>query len=105
MAIALKGRGASGKLTPEKMGKNGDQIQRLFQSPADVFLVQYGEQIDLLVLRQMQQLAIARAPAGKVFYGVIDGTASLRLVKAYPREFVASRGQARTAKKRTRTRH
>ena len=30
-AFAFKGPGTSGKLTPCKMGKNGDQIQRLFR--------------------------------------------------------------------------
>ncbi len=33
-AFAFKGRGHRGKLTPASMGKNGDQILRLFRSPA-----------------------------------------------------------------------
>lgn len=41
-AFAFKSGGTPGKLTPAKMGRNGDQIQRLFQSPADVFIVQSG---------------------------------------------------------------
>jgi hypothetical protein len=87
-AIAFKGPGMKGKLVPGKLGKNGDQIQRLFQSPAEVFLVQYCRQIDPSVLTQMQQLAVARAlTASDVFYGIIDGADSLRLVKAYPKEF------------------
>lgn len=86
-AIAFKGPGTSGKLFPKKMGKNGDQIQRLFQSPAEVFLVQYGGQIDPSVSTQMQQLATARSLSGPVYYGTIDGTDSLRLVKAYRTKF------------------
>src|SRR6266852_1195312 len=35
----------TGPLVPGKMGKNGDQIQRLFGSPAQVFFVQYEEEI------------------------------------------------------------
>lgn len=61
VALALKGPGTKGKLTPAKMGKNGDQIQRLFEAPAEVFLVQYCRQIDLAVPTQMRQLAIAKS--------------------------------------------
>jgi len=39
-AFAFKGRGKSGRLTPARMGKNGDQIQRLFTTDAEVFVVQ-----------------------------------------------------------------
>jgi len=45
-AFAFKGKGKTGVLTPNKMGKNGDQIQRLFNSQADVFIVQYYDNID-----------------------------------------------------------
>jgi hypothetical protein len=70
------------------MGKNGDQIQRLMQSPAEVFLVQYGGQIDPAVVTQMQQFAVARSLAGTpVYYGIIDGADSLRLAKAYKTQF------------------
>jgi hypothetical protein len=40
-AFALKGPAKTGALVPGKMGKNGDQIQRLFDTPASVFVVQY----------------------------------------------------------------
>jgi len=94
VALALKGPGAKGKLTPGKMGKNGDQIQRLFEAPAEVFLVQYCRQIDLAVPAQMRQLAIVKSlMAGtRVFYGVIDGKDSTRLVRAYPSAFRGGRG-------------
>jgi hypothetical protein len=89
VAIALKGPGASGKLTPGKMGKNGDQIQRLFEAPAELFLVQYCRQIDQSVTTQMERLAVAKSVlTGKVVrYGVIDGQDSRRLVVAYPKAF------------------
>ena len=41
----LKGKGKKGPLTPAKMGKHGDQIQRLFESTADIFFVQYWDNI------------------------------------------------------------
>lgn len=88
-ALALKGPGATGKLTPGKMGKNGDQIQRLFEAPAEIFLVQYCRQIDQSVVTQMERLAVAKSVlTGKVVrYGVIDGQDSRRLVMAYPNAF------------------
>jgi len=88
-AFAFKGRGRKGKLTPASMGKNGDQIQRLFSSPAEVFLVQYWDQIDESVITQMAEFAKAKSAAeGKtVYYGVIDGGDSNRILKAYPKAF------------------
>jgi hypothetical protein len=89
MAFAFKGPATTGKLTPAKLGKNGDQIQRLFSSPADVFFVQYHSQIDESVVQQMKRFAIANSVTEnkKVFYGVIDGDDTNRLIAAYPKEF------------------
>lgn len=89
-AIAFKGPGQRGRLTPARLGKNGDQIQRLFTSDADVFLVQYWNQVDQSVYEQMKAFAIARSinNAGEtVWYGVIDGADSARLIAAYPGAF------------------
>jgi hypothetical protein len=88
-AFAFKGKGQRGKLTPARMGKNGDQIQRLFSSPAEIFLVQYWDQIDESVIQQMAEFAKAKSAAeGKpVFYGTIDGQDSNRLIRAYPKAF------------------
>ena len=49
-AFAFKGPGKTGRLTPGKMGKHGDQIQRLAKCPAEVFIVQYWAEIDDSVL-------------------------------------------------------
>ena len=90
VAFGLKGPGMTGKLTPKKMGKNGDQIPRLFKSPADVFFVQYWDQIDESVLGLMADLAKARSVSEggtRVWWGIIDGWDSDRLARAYPKEF------------------
>ena len=72
-AIAFKGRGTKGKLVPAKMGKNGDQITRLFDEPADLYLIVYNGQIDSSIISQMQAFAITKALNGQVvYYGVID---------------------------------
>jgi hypothetical protein len=88
-AFALKGRGTGGILTPKKMGKNGDQIQRLFGSPADVFIIQYHQQIADSVVSQMETYATVTSihKLKKIFYGIIDGKDTMRLVSAYAKEF------------------
>lgn len=88
-AFAFKGRGQRGKLTPASMGKNGDQIQRLFASPAEVFIVQYWGQIDESILLQMGEFAKAKsAVEGKeIFYGIIDGQDTIKIINAYPNCF------------------
>lgn len=88
-AFAFKGKGTKGKLTPGKMGKNGDQIQRLFQTPADFFIVQYWREIDQSVLELMRALAIAKSvtEGREIYYCSIDGKDSQRLMQAYPNRF------------------
>jgi len=87
-AFALKGPAKTGPLVPGMMGKNGDQIQRLFTSPAQVFFVQYEGEIKENIVHQMGQLALAKASTEReVFYGVIDLKDTYRLRFAYPRAF------------------
>jgi hypothetical protein len=87
-AIAFKGKATTGKLVPAKMGTNGDQINRLFDEPAEVFLVVYGGQIDSSILAQMRAFAMGRAIGGhRTYYGVIDGTDLGRIAAAYPAYF------------------
>lgn len=88
-SFGLKGKSQKGKLTPKKMGKNGDQVQRLFRTPAEVFIVQYWGQIDQSIIEQMKAFAImkSRIEGETIYYGVIDGQDTLRLIKAYPECF------------------
>jgi hypothetical protein len=88
-AFAFKGPGKSGPLTPGKLGKNGDQIQRLFAAPADLYVVQYHDQIAQSVVEQMEAFAKVNAMHGakKVFFMIIDGSDTNRLMAAYPKEF------------------
>lgn len=102
VAFAFKGPGERGKLVPGKMGKNGDQIQRLFREDADIFFAQHHGQIDPSVLQQMQAHAVARSVStgNLIYYGVIDGADSERLRLAYPAAFAAKPKKAKP-KKRT----
>jgi hypothetical protein len=88
-AFGFKGRGKTGRLTPAGLGKNGDQIQRLFTMDAEVFIIQYWDHIDESVLTQMGVFATAKSytTGNKIYYGVIDGTDSSRLIAAYPSAF------------------
>lgn len=87
-AFALKGPAQKGTLVPAKMGKNGDQIQRLFDSPADFFAVQYEGEIAESVISLMEKLAIARSlTRGRVFFTVVDQEDTYRLRLAYPNAF------------------
>ncbi|MCZ6490622.1 MAG: hypothetical protein O7A06_08835 [Acidobacteria bacterium] len=90
-AFALKGPAKTGPLVPGKMGKNGDQISRLFKSPAQVFFVQYEGEIKESVIDLMSKLAYAKAAIEhEVFYGIIDLKDTYRLRLAYPKTFRAS---------------
>jgi hypothetical protein len=88
-AFAFKGPGTTGILTPAKLGKNGDQIQRLFLSPAEIFIVQYHGQVGQAVIEQMKAFAtINSVREGKLIrYGVIDGDDTRRLIEAYRKDF------------------
>jgi hypothetical protein len=89
-ALALKGPATKGRLTLRQMGKNADQIQRLFKSAADVFLVQYHGEIDQMIVAEMETHArdLAHKTERRILFGVIDGQDSRRLIAAYPDAFL-----------------
>jgi hypothetical protein len=83
--FAFKGKGKKGILKPNMMGKNGDQISRLFQTFADMYILQYWSQIDQSVYELMHSLAISVSAIyrTKVHYCIIDGQDTARLIEAY----------------------
>jgi len=88
-AFGFKGPGTTGILTPKKMGKNGDQIQRLFHSPASLFVVQYWGQIDPSIYEEMKTWAQMKSlwDEADVWYCIIHADDSARLVAAYGTKF------------------
>jgi len=88
-AFAFKGKGKKGILKPKDFGKNGDQIHRLFQSDARLFVLQYWNQLDQSVYEQMRSFAIAKSAmtGEKIYFGIIEGDDTQRLKAAYPRQF------------------
>ena len=87
-AFALKGKATPGPLTPKKMGKNGDQIERLVGSSATVFMVVYHGKVADSIHGQLQAFALGKSMSGqRISYGVIDGDDLNRLMQAYPAAF------------------
>jgi len=91
-SIGFKGPATKGVLTPAKMGRNGDQIQRLFESDAQVFLVQYEGQIAQSAIEQLKAMAVNKSVQDRrtVFYGVVPLEDSYRLRMRYQKEFAAA---------------
>lgn len=80
-AFAFKG---PAKFTPMRMaelGKNGDQISRLFEEPADLLVLQHCHEITPDVRKTMR--AFAQQMGNPRTYCVIDGYETLRLLEAY----------------------
>lgn len=87
-AFAFKGKATKGTLKPNMMGKNGDQVGRLFRTPATFFFVVYPRIIHESIVTQMQAFALAEAMTGKpVFYCVIGGEDFARIYQAYQKYF------------------
>lgn len=93
-AFAFKGPGKSGPLVPGKMGKNGDQLQRMYVADARLFIVQYWHEVKLSVESLMRSLAVEKSDAvgAPIYYGVMDGVDSHRLYRAYRTLFSTKKG-------------
>lgn len=84
-AFLLKGPAVKGRLTIAKCGKNGDQIQRLFESPAELFVIQYNGHIDERVIAEARQKVLFVRSQGNTgaCCAIIDGLDTARLLAAY----------------------
>lgn len=78
-AFMLKGPSVDPPLHITNAGARGDQFQRLFQSPADLFIVQYNGKIEDRTVGHVKNLAQLK----EARYCIIDGTDTARLLKAY----------------------
>jgi hypothetical protein len=80
-AFLLKGPSAYHKMTISDLGKNGDQIDRLFQEPADLLVVQHCHEITPAVRRMMEAYAIQRSfQRGVTRFCLLDGPDTYRLL-------------------------
>jgi len=84
-AFLLKGNGLKKmKMEIKNCGKNGDQIVRLFQSPANFFVIQFVGNISEGVISHAQnELAALKAKGQEGQFLILDGQDTARLMYAY----------------------
>lgn len=84
-AFLLKGNGLQKKTMEIKnCGANGDQVVRLFQSPADLFVIQFVGNISEAVIHHTEsEVARLKAQGRHVQFVTIDGQDTARLLYAY----------------------
>lgn len=84
-AFLLKGNGLkSVEMTIANCGKNGDQIVRLFQCPAELFVIQYVGPISEAVIHDCEEKTSLRRSEGKnANYLIMDGQDTARLLYTY----------------------
>lgn len=80
-AFLFKGPSCFHKMTLKDLGKNGDQIVRLFNEPADILVLQHCHYIRSEVIKTMEAFA-SRFYSPK-YYCVVDGIDTLRILKGY----------------------
>ncbi|MGB3508639.1 MAG: hypothetical protein WBA93_05245 [Microcoleaceae cyanobacterium] len=80
-AFLLKGPAKFNPMTLKHLGKNGDQIVRLAQEPADVLIVQHCHNITSSVIKTLE--VFATQPSNPRYYCLLNGRESLRLLEAY----------------------
>lgn len=82
-ALAFKGPAKSKRLTMADLGKNGDQISRLYSEPADIFLLQHCHEVASAVRDHMRAFS-TRVGRLRPFC-IIDGGDTVRILRAYER--------------------
>lgn len=84
-AFLLKGRGMRSKcLRIGNCDKNGSQLVRLFQSPAELFVVQFVGTVHQEVAKFLEEGVQLRRVQGKpASFCIIDGQDTARLLQAY----------------------
>lgn len=83
-AFLLKGKGTKGKLTIKKCEKDGGQIVRLVEVPADLYVIQHVDGVDERVIRDLKEKIESINTQGKSCrMCVIDGTDTARILLAY----------------------
>jgi len=84
-AFLLKGNGLRrAEMRIADCGKNGDQLLRLFNSPAYLFVVQFVGNIAEAVISDVQGKVAERRSSGKpAWYLIMDGQDTARLLHAY----------------------
>jgi hypothetical protein len=80
-AFAFKGPAQFRPMAMAQLGKNGDQIDRLFSEPADLLVLQHCHEITTPVRAAMR--AYAQQMGKPRLFCLIDGYDTIRLLRAY----------------------
>ncbi|RCW65095.1 methyltransferase [Pseudorhodoferax soli] len=81
-AFLLKGPSRFHPMKPTDLGKNGDQLYRLFNIPAHVYVVQHCHQIGAPVRKQTEAFALQRSFQSPCRMMFMDGLTTARLLRA-----------------------
>jgi hypothetical protein len=95
-AFLLKGNGLKKKVMEiGDCGKNGDQIVRLFNSPAHLYIVQFVGEVSENVIRDVGgKVERLRATGKPACYCIMNGQDTARVLHAYGKLPVAERPRA-----------
>ena len=80
-AFLLKGPAKFHEMTPADCGKNGDQIYRLFNTPADVFVLQHCHRVSPAVRKTVEAFALSQYSRRRR-YAIIDGYDTARILRS-----------------------
>jgi len=81
-AFLLKGPAKFHEMTLADCGKNGDQIYRLFNTPAEVFVLQHCHKVTPAVSKTMEAFALSQY-SRDCKYTIIDGYDTARILRAH----------------------
>lgn len=81
-AFLLKGPAKFHQMMPRDLGKNGDQLYRLFNIPADIYIVQHCHTVGPAVRKTVEAFALQRSLAAPCRYVIMDGYDTARLLRA-----------------------
>lgn len=81
-AFLLKGPAKFHEMMPRDLGKNGDQLYRLFNTPADIYIVQHCHKISPAVRKTIEAFALQRSLTAPCRYVIMDGYETARLLRA-----------------------
>ncbi len=80
-AFLLKGPARFHQMMPADLGKNGDQLYRLFNIPADIYVVQHCHTISPAVRKTVEAFALQRSLTAPCRYVIMDGCETARLLR------------------------
>lgn len=82
-AFLLKGPARFHSMKPTDLGKNGDQLYRLFNIPSQIYIVQHCHAIGAAVRKQAEAFALARSFIAPCQIVLMDGITTARLLRAH----------------------